>query len=58
MGEAVGENSLDLIAPTHNAPFHCILGMLHHPQTGFEHAVISMPGGFGFMSILVSSASI
>jgi transcriptional regulator with XRE-family HTH domain len=28
--------------------FHCALTVLRHPQTGFEHAVISIPGGFGF----------
>jgi|HubBroStandDraft_6_1064221.scaffolds.fasta_scaffold39732_4 hypothetical protein len=28
--------------------FHCKLTIRRHPDTGYEHAVIGVPGGFGF----------
>jgi hypothetical protein len=31
-----------------NPAFHCALSAAHHPETGHEHVVVHVPGGFGF----------
>ena len=37
--------------------FHCTLTVLRHPETGHEHAVVGVPGGFGFPVISKSGTA-
>jgi predicted HTH transcriptional regulator len=42
------QDTINQIVRRFAAPaFHCTLRVLRHPSTGHEHAVISVPGGFG-----------